>query len=253
MAIILKKEITLDTIEKELESLLKNVKNYKKEQKEGKEIDLERINDMFIETGMKNRPSLEEISKREFLAELEYQINDEYSYFNERDKKYELSAQDFSNDMYSEHLSNESLPFGYYTWNLDNERALESIIWHNDDYQADIIDYVEEEKGYYLENTKNTMTQSQEFGVYMSRAFNKIIEEKIDEINSEFDFSEFDEKLEDYEINRENLNVGDLKTIYNNLALELGEEPLYSNEEIVKDILKEIEKDKEKEKKDKEY
>ena len=59
MAIILKKEITLDTIEKELESFLKNVKNYKQEQKEGKEIDLERINDMFIETGMKNRPSKE--------------------------------------------------------------------------------------------------------------------------------------------------------------------------------------------------
>ena len=246
MAIILKKEITLDTIEKELESFLKNVKNYKKEQKEGKEIDLERINDMFIETGMKNRPSLEELSKKEFLVELEYQINDEFSYFNERDKKYELSAQDFSDDMYNEHLSNESLPFGYYTWNLDNERALESIIWHNDDYQADIIDYVEEEKGYYLENTKNTMTPSQEFGVYMNRAFNKIIEEKIDEINSEFDFSELDEKLEDYEINTENLNVGDLKTIYNNLALELGEEPLYTKDEIAKDILKEIEKDKEK-------
>ena len=30
MAIILKKEITLDTIEKELESFLKNVKNYKR-------------------------------------------------------------------------------------------------------------------------------------------------------------------------------------------------------------------------------
>lgn len=246
MAIILKKEITLDTIEKELESFLKNVKNYKKEQKEGKEIDLERINDMFIETGMKNRPSLEELSKKEFLVELEYQINDEFSYFNERDKKYELSAQDFSDDMYNEHLRNESLPFGYYTWNLDNERALESIIWHNDDYQADIIDYVEEEKGYYLENTKNTMTQSQEFGVYMNRAFNKIIEEKIDEINSEFDFTELDEKLENYEINIDNLNVGDLKTIYNNLALELGEEPIYSNEEIAKDILNEIEKEKEK-------
>lgn len=247
MAIILKKEITLDTIEKELESFLKNVKNYKKEQKEGKEIDLERINDMFIETGMKNRPSLEELSKKEFLVELEYQINDEFSYFNERDKKYELSTQDFSDDMYNEHLRNESLPFGYYTWNLDNERALESIIWHNDDYQADIIDYVEEEKGYYLENTKNTMTQSQEFGVYMNRAFNKIIEEKIDEINSEFDFTELDEKLENYEINIDNLNVGDLKTIYNNLALELGEETIYSNEEIAKDILNEVEKNKEKE------
>lgn len=246
MAIILKKEITLDTIEKELESFLKNVKNYKKEQKEGKEIDLERINDMFIETGMKNRPSLEELSKKEFLVELEYQINDEFSYFNERDKKYELSAQDFSDDMYNEHLRNESLPFGYYTWNLDNERALESIIWHNDDYQADIIDYVEEEKGYYLENTKNTMTQSQEFGVYMNRAFNKIIEEKIEEINSEFNFAELNEKLENYEINIDNLNVGDLKTIYNNLALELGEETIYSNEEIAKDILNEIEKNKEK-------
>ena len=247
MAVILKKDVSLDTIEKELESLLKNVKNYKKEQEEGKVIDLERINDMFIETGMKNRPSLEEISKREFLVELEYQINDEYSNFSERDKKYKLSAQEFSDDMYNEHLNNESLPYGYYTWNLDNERALESIIWHNDDYQADIIDYVEEEKGYYLEDRKNPMTQSQEFGVYMNRAFNKIIEEKIDEINSEFDFTELDEKLKDYEIDTDNLNTGDLKTIYNNLALELDEEPIYSNEEIAKDILNEIEKNKEKE------
>ena len=36
MAVILKKDVSLDTIEKELESLLKNVKNYKKEQEEGK-------------------------------------------------------------------------------------------------------------------------------------------------------------------------------------------------------------------------
>ena len=68
---------------------------------------------------MENRPTLEELSKREFLEELEYQINDEYSNFSERDKKYKLSAQDFSDDMYNEHLSNESLPYGYYTWNLD--------------------------------------------------------------------------------------------------------------------------------------
>lgn len=81
----------------------------------------------------------------------------------------------------------------------------------------------------------------------MNRAFNKIIEEKIDEINSEFDFAELNEKLKDYEIDTDNLNTGDLKTIYNNLALELDEEPIYSNEEIAKDILNEIEKNKEKE------
>ena len=86
----------------------------------------------------------------------------------------------------------------------------------------------------------------------MNRAFNKIIEEKIDEINSEFDFAELNEKLENYEINIDNLNVGDLKTIYNNLALELDEEPIYSNEEIAKDILSEVEKSKEKEE-EKEY
>lgn len=53
--------------------------------------------------------------------------------------------------------------------------------------------------------------------------------------------------LEDYQIDSDNLKLGDIKLIYNNIAEEIGEEPIYSNEEIVKNILNEVEKNKEKE------
>ena len=66
MAAILKKGITLDTIEKELESFLKNVKNYKKEQKEGKEIELEKNDKANI--------IIANIIGREKFADLYFQI-----------------------------------------------------------------------------------------------------------------------------------------------------------------------------------
>ena len=81
----------------------------------------------------------------------------------------------------------------------------------------------------------------------MEKAFTEVITSKVEEINSEFDFTELDENLEDYQIDSDNLKLGDIKLIYNNIAEEIGEEPIYSNEEIVKNILNEVEKNKEKE------
>lgn len=86
----------------------------------------------------------------------------------------------------------------------------------------------------------------------MEKAFIEVVGSKVEEINSEFDFAELDENLEDYEIDSDDLKLGDVKLIYNNIAEEIGEEPIYSNEEIAKDILNEVEKSKEKEE-EKEY
>ena len=91
------------------------------------------------------------------------------------------------------------------------------------------------------------LTDSEEFGIIMEKAFTEVITSKVEEINSEFDFTELDENLEDYQIDSDNLKLGDIKLIYNNIAEEIGEEPIYSNEEIVKNILNEVEKNKEKE------
>ena len=224
MATILKKEVTLESIEEQIKRLQSFVDSRKKDLEEGREINLEELNDKFIEMGMNNRPSLDEIAKTEILNEISYQISEEYSSFNKtKENGNEISAYDFGLALYSDHLSNESLVGGYYMWNIDNERALEAVKHQN-----------------------RPLTDSEEFGIIMEKAFTEVITSKVEEINSEFDFAELDENLEDYEIDSDDLKLGDVKLIYNNIAEEIGEEPIYSNEEIAKDILNELEKNKEK-------
>lgn len=247
MATILKKEVTLESIEEQIKRLQSFVDSRKKDLEEGREINLEELNDKFIEMGMNNRPSLDEIAKTEILNEISYQISEEYSSFNKtKENGNEISAYDFGLALYSDHLSNESLVGGYYMWNIDNERALEAVKHHDDNLYESVLYDVTESLSEAQNYQNRPLTDSEEFGIIMEKAFTEVITSKVEEINSEFDFAELDENLEDYEINIDNLNVGDLKTIYNNLALELGEETIYSNEEIAKDILNEIKKDKEK-------
>ena len=52
-------------------------------------------------------------------------------------------------------------------------------------------------------------------------------------LDNEFEFSHV---LEDYTIDRGNINRGDLKIIYNNLAEELGHDEYYPESEIADDI-----------------
>ena len=247
MATILKKDVTLESIEEQIKRLQSFVDSRKKDLEEGREINLEEINDKFIEMGMNNRPSLDEIAKTEILNEISYQIDEEYSSYNQtREKGNEISAYDFGLALYSDHLSNESLVGGYYMWNIDNERALEAVKHHDDNLYESVLYDVTESLSEAQNYQNRPLTDSEEFGIIMEKAFTEVITSKVEEINSEFDFSELDEKLEDYEIDTDNLKLGDVKLIYNNIAEEIGEELVYSNEEIAKDILNELEKNKEK-------
>ena len=247
MATILKKEVTLESIEEQIKRLQSFVDSRKKDLEEGREINLEELNDKFIEMGMNNRPSLDEIAKTEILNEISYQISEEYSSFNKtKENGNEISAYDFGLALYSDHLSNESLVGGYYMWNIDNERALEAVKHHDDNLYESVLYDVTESLSEAQNYQNRPLTDSEEFGIIMEKAFTEVITSKVEEINSEFDFSELDEKLEDYEIDTDNLKLGDIKLIYNNIAEELGEELVYSNEEIAKDILNELEKNKEK-------
>ena len=248
MATILKKEVTLESIEEQIKRLQSFVDSRKKDLEEGREINLEELNDKFIEMGMNNRPSLDEIAKTEILNEISYQISEEYSSFNKtKENGNEISAYDFDLALYSDHLSNESLVGGYYMWNIDNERALEAVKHHDDNLYESVLYDVTESLSEAQNYQNRPLTDSEEFGIIMEKAFTEVITSKVEEINSEFDFAELDENLEDYEIDTDNLKLGDIKLIYNNIAEELGEELVYSNEEIAKDLLNEIEMNKEKE------
>lgn len=120
MATILKKDVTLESIEEQVKRLQSYIDSRKEDLKEGREINLEELNDKFIEMGMNNRPSLDEIAKTEILNEISYQIEEENSTLNNiLEKNNELSAYDFGLTLYSDHLSNESLVGGYYMWNID--------------------------------------------------------------------------------------------------------------------------------------
>ena len=249
MATILKKDVTLESIEEQVKRLQSYIDSRKEDLKEGREINLEELNDKFIEIGMNNRPSLEELAKEEVLNEISYQIEEENSTLNKTLKENnELSAYDLGLTLYSDHLMQESLVDGYYMWNIDNERALESVKYQHDGLYEDIFYDVAENLSEAQRYKNRPLTENEEFGIIMEKAFTEIITSKVGKINSEFDFTELDEKLEDYQIDTDNLKLGDVKLIYNNIAEERSEELKFSNEEIVKDILNEIEKNKEKEK-----
>ena len=131
-------------------------------------------------------------------------------------------------------------------WNIDNERALEAVKYHDDNLYESVLYDVTESLSEAQNYQNRPLTDSEEFGIIIEKAFTEVITSKVEEINSDFDFAELDEKLEDYEIDSDDLKLGDVKLIYNNIAEEIGEEPRFSNEEIAKDILNEIEKNKEK-------
>lgn len=247
MATILKKDVTLESIEEQIKKLQSFVDSRKKDLEEGREINLEEINDKFIEMGMNNRPSLEELAKTEILDKISFQINEEYSSYNQtKENGNEISAYEFGLALYCDHLREESLSGAYYMWNIDNERALEAVKYHDDNLYESVLYDVTESLSEAQNYQNRPLTDSEEFGIIMEKAFTEVITSKVEEINSEFDFAELDENLEDYEIDSDDLKLGDVKLIYNNIAEELGEELVYSNEEIAKDILNELEKNKEK-------
>lgn len=255
MAVILKKDVTLETMEKQIERLQSWLESRKEDVAQGREVNLEEFNDKFIEMGMENRPNLEELAKSELLNELSEQIENEYSFLNKSlENGNEIGAYDFAYSVFEEHQEKESLMdgYGYYMYTVDNERALEAIQYHDDDLYEAIVDRFEEYKAEAVERNGKALTMSQEFAIVMQTAFAEVITEKIENIKDEisYDLEEVNENFDEleYEIDPDNLKLGDVKYLYNKIAEDIDEEPLYSKEEIVNDILKEINKEKELEK-----
>ena len=215
-------EITKEKMKRKLEVLMERLENTKEDE-------ISRINDDIIEMGMRNRPDLEALVKRELLELIPAQIENEFSMIHqcliaENDT---AAWYDVADSIYDQHLSDNSLPWGYFTWNANNEKALTSIIWHKCEYWNAVYDQVMEDAKYYADN----WDESFEFGAYMRRGFAKFLEDYAANFQCDLD-----ELKEGYEIDVEALSLGDIMFIHNKLSEELGAEKKYSNEEILENL-----------------
>lgn len=224
---ILKNKVTSESIKEQI----KKIQSFL----DSKEIDLEKINDMFIEIGLENRPSLEEFTKKEILEEISYQIEEKNSssgYNQLKLKGYEVNtwflAMEISGDFYKRERFDVA----------EVEKILSGIKYHDDDFYKKIIHDVSE-------SLLEEQDKIEEFRTIMQKSTIEIVDSTFK--NLKYSIKELDDKLKDYEIDTDDLKLGDIKFIYNNLATELGEEPKYTKDEIVKEILNEIQKNKEKE------
>jgi hypothetical protein len=224
---ILKNKVTSESIKEQI----KKIQSFL----DSKEIDLEKINDMFIEIGLENRPSLEEFTKKEILEEISYQIEEKNSssgYNQLKLKGYEVNTWFLAMEISSDFYQRERFDVA------EVEKILNGIKYHDDEFYKKIIHDV-------TENLLEEQDKTEEFRIIMQKSTVEIVDSTFK--NLKYNIKELDDKLKDYEIDTDDLKLGDIKFIYNNLATELGEEPKYTKDEIIKDILNEIQKNKEKE------
>lgn len=219
---IFKPEITKEDLKRKLEVLIDRLENVKEDE-------LSRVNDDIVQMGMRNRPDLEELVKRELLELIPDQLENEYSQIhqcliaeNDTAEWYEIADM-----IYEQHLQDNSLPYGYFTWNLNNENALMAIRWHKCDYYNAVYDEVMEDAKYNSENWDENF----EFGAFMRRGFAKFFEDYA----SKFQW-DLEELKEGYEIEVSALSHGDIMFIHNKLSEELGAEKKYSDKEILENL-----------------
>ena len=227
MVSILKNKVTSESIKEQI----KKIQSFL----DSKEIDLEEINDMFIEIGLENRPSLEDLTKKEILEEISYQIEEKNSssgYNQLKLKGYEVNTWFLAMEISSDFYKRERFDVA------EIEKILSGIKYHDDEFYKKIIHDV-------TENLLEEQDKTEEFRIIMQKSTIEIVDSTFK--NLKYSIKELDDKLKDYEIDTDDLKLGDIKFIYNNLATELGEEQKYTKDEIVKDILNEIQKNKEKE------
>ena len=219
---IIKLDVTKEDIKRRLETLIDRLENTK-------DNELSSINDSIVETGMMNRPNLEELVKRELLELVPKQLEDEYSPIYKRLISEDNTAPwyEIADMIYNQHLSDKSLLGGYFTWNANNEKALMSIKWHKCEYYNAVYDEVTED----AECNANNWDEDFEFGAYMAKGFAKFFEDYAS--NFRYDLEEI---KEDYEIDEEELNLGDIMFIYNKLCTEFGLKKKYSDKEILKNL-----------------
>ena len=219
---IFKPEITKEDMKRKLEVLIDRLENTKEDE-------ISRINDDIVELGMQNRPDLEELVKRELLELIPTQIENEFSMIHQCLISEDDTAPwyDIADSIYEQHLSDNSLAYGYFTWNANNEKALMSIRWHKCEYWNAVYDEVLDDAKYNADN----WDESFEFGAWMRRGFAKFFEDYASNFQCDLD-----ELKEGYEIDVEALSLGDIMFIHNKLSEELKSEKKYSDEEILENL-----------------
>ena len=219
---IFKPEITKEKTKRKLEVLMERLENTKEDE-------ISRINDDIVEIGMMNRPDLEELVKRELLELIPTQIENEFSMIHQCLISEDDTAPwyDIADSIYEQHLSDNSLAYGYFTWNANNEKALMSIRWHKCEYWNAVYDEVLDDAKYNADN----WDESFEFGAWMRRGFAKFFEDYASNFQCDLD-----ELKEGYEIDVEALYLGDIMFIHNKLSEELKSEKKYSDEEILENL-----------------
>lgn len=137
-------------------------------------------------------------------------------------------ASDISDMMFSDKMEKGSRT-QYYMMDVDNENALTGIKYQEGDTFDKVYERVAESMKYFPEDVE--ITPKLEFTQYMKYGYDEVFDTLA--LDNEFEFSHV---LEDYTIDRGNINRGDLKIIYNNLAEELGHDEYYTESEISNDI-----------------
>lgn len=219
---IFKPEITKEEIKNKLAGLMERLEK-------ANEDELYEINDEIVEVGMNSRPSLEELVKRELLELIPEQIENEFSKIHQCLISEDDTAPwyDIADSIYDQHLQDNSLSYGYFTWNANNEKALMAIRWHKCEYYNYVYEAVLNDAKFYSDEWDENF----ELGAWMRHGFSKFFEDYASKFQCELD-----ELKKGHEIDIEALSLGDIMFIHNKLSEELKAEKKYSDKEILENL-----------------
>lgn len=209
------------TLEQRLEQIKENIDN--------PDFDLEGFNNRLEEFANWMRPDLDELVKSELLEELEKQVD----YAKDNEEFEVMDSYSFGQKVFDDHVNDLSLYQGYYMYTLDNENALKGIEYHGGDLYRDVSDSVDE----YFSDINTIPNESEKFAVYMNYGMASVFESYAKEI----DMSDY---KRGYQVDTDNITLGDVMAIHNAISKDLEVEPIYSKENIIKELDNDMDKDK---------
>jgi hypothetical protein len=209
------------TLEQRLEKIKENIDN--------PDFNLEEFNNRLEEFANWMRPDLDELVKSELLEELEKQVD----YAKDNEEFEVMDSYSFGQKVFDDHVNDLSLYQGYYMYTLDNENALKGIDYHGGDLYRDVSDSVDE----YFSDINTIPNESEKFAVYMNYGMASVFESYAKEI----DMSDY---KRGYQVDTDNITLGDVMAIHNAISKDLEVEPIYSKEDILKELDNDMDKDK---------
>lgn len=209
------------TLEQRLEQIKENIDN--------PDFDLEGFNNRLEEFTNWMRPDLDELVKSELLEELEKQVD----YAKDNEEFEVMDSYSFGQKVFDDHVNDLSLYQGYYMYTLDNENALKGIDYHGGDLYRDVSDSVDE----YFSDINTIPNESEKFAVYMNYGMASVF----DSYAKEIDMSDY---KRGYRVDTDNITLGDVMAIHNAISKDLEVEPIYSKEDILKELDNDMDEDK---------